>query len=948
MIWCGNAISLSTSNASISETGVPREPRAVFSTARQVVTEVYPCLGHSSILNWTHSACEESWFTTRWYAIESAYELAWKLGTPQSIVSDHYDRKPSACGSRRQVCFSSDVELRFTLDTPSISPTLAIVESRLQSWKGKPWSLHCAETTAFSDCIERATAQVTSAPFSQTNDCHVPQRTPLRSIENIPNFDFFKYNHERPKVQEPLSIDAALIRTSRATSLAAENEMIQPPRPWKCHRSDDFFNVPSRWYGQTDRNDQNENNNPEQPRDDARFFRHEAPDSVQLLFEAFLREGLIVGPRLEESIFVRSWHIHHIHEHRCWHPRMLELQGHWRHWFNDILAGWRDKNDPNEDTIFSIVNPNPPRSGETREILFDIIISQGLEAPRNSGLITVLQKNDRAARARFSLAASAPYTTSGVQIVQGAEIIHECNRDICTIKHAGIIIPFTMAPTHVVQDRDSFTIAVSSPAASSSSAQNQPCQDDETYDCHDSPPHDDHDVNDPSDPNEPPSSSTSDATDAARQGVHIFRLGYPQTCGRIRWDFTEHVIVDAARVVGIPSQQFSCFRYLMVAPDDQSEQEESIILQHVGDIMPGSTEKLVAVDIELHASASGHMAVNAPRIMRQVYKVVPTLLRSQLLHIVRVSAYCEWRNQACLVHCNRVLWPAHDLGPRRMLHGMYFRIVIPPPPDASWEIGHTLRVFQDVADLFDFPEAGRIAAEVLHNTYRQAANEEPDRQSNQPPHVETKGADLGSYDIDDVPTIYAPPAYRRRLYPPHDGSIEWLMDLGQIFADSAQAEAFEDELLLYVQTWFINHERHPTCRRPRPLRLERQSVTWIDDFRQLWRDLLDRRSPFTIIHVVRPRPPQARNAHYACHVLIEQLPTNARAAVILTALLEGDHRDAIIQGAFSLPNIVRKQDVIDAMEIEPFCEGRSCTMQMGTIPINLVQATEVASGNTCI
>ena len=275
-----------------------------------------------------------------------------------------------------------------------------------------------------------------------------------------------------------------------------------------------------------------------------------------------------------------------------------------------------------------------------------------------------------------------------------------------------------MAPTHDVQDGDSFTIAVSSPAASSSSTQDRPCQGDGQND--DKPANhqdDDQNMQDPSDPNEPPSNSDSDATEAARQGVHIFRLGYPQTFGRLRWDFTEHVIIDAARTVGIPSQQFSCFHYLMVAPDDQTEQEESIILQHVGDIMPGSTEKLVVIDIELHASASGHMAVQAPRIMRQVYKVVPTLLRSQLLQIARVSAYCEWRDQTCLVHCNRVIWPIHDNGPKRMLHGMYFRIVIPPPPEASWEIGHTLRVFQDVADLFDFPEAGRIAAEVLHNTY---------------------------------------------------------------------------------------------------------------------------------------------------------------------------------------------------------------------------------------
>ena len=102
-IFC--AISHATSHATICATGVPGESKSAFSTARQEVTEVYPCLGHSSVLNWTHSACDESWFTTRWFAIESAYELAWKLGTPQTLVSDHHERKPSACGKRRQVCF---------------------------------------------------------------------------------------------------------------------------------------------------------------------------------------------------------------------------------------------------------------------------------------------------------------------------------------------------------------------------------------------------------------------------------------------------------------------------------------------------------------------------------------------------------------------------------------------------------------------------------------------------------------------------------------------------------------------------------------------------------------------------------------------------------------------------------------------------------------------------
>ena len=109
-IWCWSSISCGTSYAAISE---PRESRATgvaFCEGRQVVTEVYPCQRpkwHPCILNWTHSACAEAWFVTRWYAIESAYELAWQLGMPLLVSPSTSVKKPHACGKRRSVRFFS-------------------------------------------------------------------------------------------------------------------------------------------------------------------------------------------------------------------------------------------------------------------------------------------------------------------------------------------------------------------------------------------------------------------------------------------------------------------------------------------------------------------------------------------------------------------------------------------------------------------------------------------------------------------------------------------------------------------------------------------------------------------------------------------------------------------------------------------------------------------------
>ena len=865
-------------------------PTEAFCPARQAVTEEYTCLGHDQdplILKWTHSACNEPWFVPEWDAIERANDLSWKFGFSSSKSFSTEKVKQPTCERGRNVHFSSDVELRFCGFSDPVSASIKTTEQFIKQWPQKPWSLH------------------------------LPKTDPNEGGTSL----------------EPLSSGAVSIRKNHSF-----------PDSEQFRTTDAFHNVPSTWFPQDNTNGLDH----EDPEDELQHFLHEEPESIQILFDAFLREGLIIGPSLTESVFLRSWHIDHIREHRCWHYRIIELNGHWRTWFADILSAWRDKNDQNEDTIFSIVYPNPPRSIAARrgvwdEILFDIIIAQGLEAPRRAGLISVLHRDDPNARVRYALAASLPEDLSGHQLVQSGEYLHECNTFICTIRHGMMTIPFTMAPVHMMQDGDSFTIAsrtgvTSDGAASSSMPPNAAAKsDDDTM-------HEESSEEDPGDSDDPaPSSDPQDPS--SMQGVHIFRLGHQQVFNRLRWDTADHILQDAARSVRVQPAQCVCFHYLQVCPDDHEMQQEAIILQHVTDIAPGSTEKLILIDIELHAASVSSISIpQAPRVLRQVHKVVPVLTRQQVLHIARVSTYCEWMANGCFVFFNRVLWSIQDQGPRRITHGLYVRIVIPPPPDLSWDLAHALRVFEETADLFEKPEAFRLATGILRRAYAQTEVEEP---TNGPQEgigtiCQFKGADLGPYDI-DVPITNPPRAYQRRLRPEHDGTMQWLLDLGQIFADQAQEEAFVDEPMLYVQTWFVNHLHHTSCRTPRPLRLERYSITWIDDFRQLWSDVLRRNEVFSL-RVVRPNPPQPRSWNYACHVIVEQAVHDHRAACLLTALFEGDRTDAINQGAFSLPTIIRRQTLIDTMEIEPYCEGRICTATWGNVPIHLVEATEIASG----
>ena len=137
--------------------------------------------------------------------------------------------------------------------------------------------------------------------------------------------------------------------------------------------------------------------------------------------------------------------------------------------------------------------------------------------------------------------------------------------------------------------------------------------------------------------------------------------------------------------------------------------------------------------------------------------------------------------------------------------------------------------------------------------------------------------------------------------------------------------AWDNENLLPVKTWYVHHLRRTTCIRPRDIQLSDHPIMWIEELRNAWMDLLDPRLPFSI-HVVKPKPPQFRTQRQACHILLEQGHQTTRAAIVITALFEGPTHDGISQGAYSVLRHIDLRQVIDTMEIVFFCAHRSCIL----------------------
>ena len=718
-------------------------------------------------------------------------------------------------------------------------------------------------------------------------------------------------------------------------------------KPWRlkgihqCRTTDEFYNVPSNWHSASEEPGGDD-------ADDFPVFLHEAPGAIQNLYDQFLHHGYIDGPRLNEHVFLRSWYLHHAQVHRWYEPRTIELHGHWRHWRHDILSGWRDQVFEGQDIGLYLCRPDPPRPAAQVAYTFDLLVVQGTWLPCSAGLITVLRPNDPAARAQYAVAISLTEFVCGVQLAHGVDVEHHCFTNDCMIRHGRTVIPFSMDPVHEMNDGDSFTITPITPLGESEAAPPaaQPqdevlrnAEEEHDFDFDQDGPPDDTEPYEPDDPMSDPSSDSQPS--AAPQALHIFRLGHPATFGHVDWTTYHSALRDVAQLIGLRPNAIPAIHYVNARLDGLQDVEEAIVVQHLRDLPIGSLEKLIILDIRLHFRNAGGRIPAPPEVDRRVHRVMPQLTRSHVLLLAGLEFYCAWVHNQCLVYIDNELWDPRDFRLRDIAHGTYLKIQVPPPPAPHWNTPAAVRVAQDVGDSVSPADAPGLISQILSVEF------EADHGPIFAPHPrQHKPCDLDG-DV-DAPMTYAPGERMPTVRPRHDGNFQWLNDLVNVFAVEAEAEVLDGSPLLYVQTWFVHHEHFPRCEAPRPIRLDNAIITWIEEFRYAWRDVWDYNIPFSI-HLVRPRPPQPRHHGYACHLLFEQAKPPRRVAGVITHLFEGPDRDALQQYATSLPSILRRQDTIDELRLQPFCDFRRCTLTVGGRPLHLIEAHDTASGfNLCV
>ena len=486
---------------------------------------------------------------------------------------------------------------------------------------------------------------------------------------------------------------------------------------------------------------------------------------------------------------IRTWYIHHVTHLRNDAPRLIQINGDRGTWTEQIRDAWRDVLLVDEPTAFTLPTPMPARSPTEQFIALDVIISQGLQQLRYSGLVSVHRIDEDDGISQYTIAASFGPFVSGVQIVVAASAFSLCDSSsgrACSIFFGSELIPLDHHPGHRMRPGNSFMIQVprdphlntGQPAASAATssaviAHGLPGGQVEQH--HDfAPPGDDPEHPDDHPPSTPSSWHPGGAAGPIFNG-HIYRLRHPPLHLFLRNAGGVPMLMELARHLQVVPASLLKSHAMQVQMVGETQTDWSYIVQSIADLPSASSDALVIIDVELHFHPLAGPVQPLPASTRRVCRVPQFITRHAVLRYAGVSQYCHQQHDRCLVQFNNVAWPLSHRGPQQVRHGVYVRVIVPPPDDG----GNTLQAVH-VAEQHQMVEG--IAAPAAAPAMAPSSAPAPAPA----PVLHSVGASNSAFRPNFDPT------------PLND---RWHANLREAFVDQAIIEHEDEGPILYVWTW---------------------------------------------------------------------------------------------------------------------------------------------------
>eukprot|EP00435_Cladocopium_sp_Y103_P061146 s257_g22.t1 len=744
-----------------------------------------------------------------------------------------------------------------------------------------------------------------------------------------------------PRCSEPFSSRHLVPRHADADPLSSQAVCISSIAPIQSRRTDDWINPrPSDF--------PHEDNEAEDPDPDVIPDPVNAPAFVHDLFRAADHQRAFTNPDDEGLLRIRSWYLHHSSHRRMTLSRTLEFYEDWRHWEPDILNSWRDFVTANEETEITLVVPDPFR-GYLRQIFHaDLIISQGTWLPSLPGLVTIHYRGRQSAPHSWAVAASFNMRVSGFEIATAAGVLHWCQSPDhqCWISFAGTAIPLDPTLRHRMRAGHSFVVTIEpAPVDATGSSSSRPppstapclatadgdlCgyQQPTSPDYEDQP--DLHDDGPPS-PDPPPDDDASPSSlHSTDKGVLVYGLHVPERHCFVTWTTYMAILDGIVHGLHLRKATVRCFHHLSVSPVGlHSAGERAVILQQTDDIAPGSPEKRILVDTEVHFHPLPSGLVVPTAATRRVMKVNPHLHREQMLLLLDLSDYCQLQRQRCLLHKNNQLWDHRDRTVHEISHGDYVRVQVPPPDDHSLDTEVAIGIAREfgttnLADCPTFMPSLRLfqSSVVLQHQPLQKPRQ--------------LRSDLEADYTAPPSELDRPLTTLPRSTPTSSGTFMsgHLHRLRRLLNDADLVECEEEGPVGYITTWYIHHVHAPDCRVPRPVRLTLPSEDWLDQLLELWHDLIDPTAT-TSVCLVKPQPPCEDLECTQAHLILVQGLVPDRIALLISVLTGDDQgfgRRQITHSAHSAPPVQNAPSILRLTGYDFACAYHHCLVRWRSLP----------------
>jgi hypothetical protein len=354
----------------------------------------------------------------------------------------------------------------------------------------------------------------------------------------------------------------------------------------------------------------------------------------------------------------------------------------------------------------------------------------------------------------------------------------------------------------------------------------------------------------------------------------------PMHC-RPRWCTYEDLHRDITAYSSQDAHDIARVHVVGQPPEDlQMASVRPVIVQQPQDVTEGSTFQLVLLDVDFHNAFPSLEAETVRRV-----KLLPqTISRKALIAVLGLQPYCTYARKTCLVWHNRHPVKTQSKALLDLRHGDYVKLAVPPGrgdlrQQYTRDVAQCMRrgyrasnipvlmeAFPQGIDVADMPVIDTFNLDYDRDAMTLMQISGPSRPSFDPwptfltryDKCEDPFWQLKVGEEDRVESRILTTSEQAQL--PGGGvqlrfgnEIPFLQEFHPFWAHFAAVEVEEEGRVLYIQTWFSDHERFPTCERARPVRLLADPWSWLETIAAVWDDRVDPDSPIDFF-VIFPQP----------------------------------------------------------------------------------------------